>query len=68
MFLDSLVGDADWMAKYAISKEGEAIPWDLVADQIKSTHPYKVFALRGMIAGMCQFTNEKTPNHVSIYK
>mmetsp|Transcript_23259 Transcript_23259/g.36369 ORF Transcript_23259/g.36369 Transcript_23259/m.36369 type:complete len:664 (+) Transcript_23259:84-2075(+) len=50
MFLDSLVGDADWMAKYAISREGEAIPWDLVAEQIKATHPYKVFALRGMIA------------------
>lgn len=50
MFLDSLVGDADWMAKYAISRDGEAIPWDLVAEQIKSTHPYKVFALRGMIA------------------
>mmetsp|Transcript_5586 Transcript_5586/g.10919 ORF Transcript_5586/g.10919 Transcript_5586/m.10919 type:complete len:271 (-) Transcript_5586:48-860(-) len=50
MFLDSLVGDADWMAKYAISRDGEAIPWDLVADQIKATHPYKVFALRGMIA------------------
>ena len=25
MFLDSLVGDADWMAKYAISREGDAI-------------------------------------------
>ena len=50
MFLDSLVGDADWMAKYAISREGESIPWDLVADQIKATHPYKVFALRGMLA------------------
>jgi oligoendopeptidase F len=50
MFLDSLVGDADWMAKYAISREGDAIPWDLVADQIKATHPFKVFALRGMLA------------------
>ena len=50
MFLDSLVGDADWMAKYAISRDGDAIPWDLVADQIEATHPYKVFALRGMIA------------------
>lgn len=50
MFLDSLVGDADWMAKYAISREGEPIPWDLVAEQIKATHPYKVFALRGMLA------------------
>lgn len=50
MFLDSLVGDADWMAKYAISREGDAIPWDLVAEQIQATHPYKVFALRGMLA------------------
>eukprot|EP00571_Detonula_confervacea_P015345 CAMPEP_0172300836 /NCGR_PEP_ID=MMETSP1058-20130122/2844_1 /TAXON_ID=83371 /ORGANISM="Detonula confervacea, Strain CCMP 353" /LENGTH=670 /DNA_ID=CAMNT_0013010751 /DNA_START=30 /DNA_END=2042 /DNA_ORIENTATION=+ len=50
MFLDSLVGDADWMAKYAISRDGDAIPWDLVADKIKATHPYEVFALRGMIA------------------
>lgn len=50
MFLDSLVGDADWMAKYAISREGEVIPWDLIADQIKATHQYKVFALRGMLA------------------
>mmetsp|Transcript_29894 Transcript_29894/g.62093 ORF Transcript_29894/g.62093 Transcript_29894/m.62093 type:complete len:689 (+) Transcript_29894:84-2150(+) len=50
MFLDSLVGDADWMAKYAVSKEGETIPWDLIADKIKATHPYEVFALRGMIA------------------
>lgn len=38
------------MAKYAISKDGDAIPWDLVADKIKATHPYEVFALRGMIA------------------
>ena len=50
MFLDSLVGDADWMAKYAISKDGEVIPWEIIADKIKSTHPYEVFALRGMIA------------------
>ncbi|KAL7540935.1 hypothetical protein ACHAWF_006820 [Thalassiosira exigua] len=50
MFLDSLVGDADWMAKYAISRDGDAIPWDLVADQITATHPYKVFALRAMLA------------------
>lgn len=50
MFLDSLVGDADWMAKYAVSREGEVVPWDLVADQIRATQPYKVFALRGMLA------------------
>lgn len=50
MFLDSMVGDADWMVKYAVSREGESIPWDLVADKIRATHPYEVFALRAMIA------------------
>ena len=50
MFLDSLVSDADWMVTYAKSRDGESIPWDLVADEIEATHPYKVFALRGMIA------------------
>lgn len=50
MFLDSLVGDADWMAKYALDRNGESIPWELVADNIKATHPYKVFALRAMLA------------------
>ena len=50
MFLDSLVGDAVWMAKYAISILGNSVPWYLVLYKIKATHPYKVFALRGMLA------------------
>ena len=29
MFLDSLVGDAAWRCKYAISREGEPLPWEL---------------------------------------
>jgi oligoendopeptidase F len=50
MFLDSLVGDAAWRAKYAISREGEPLPWELVQADLEASHPYKVFALRGMIA------------------
>ena len=50
MFLDSLVGDAAWRAKYAISREGEPLPWELVKADLEASHPYKVFALRGMIA------------------
>ena len=50
MFLDSLVGDASWRAKYAISRAGERLPWDLVEADIRATHPYKVLALRSMIA------------------
>ena len=38
------------MAKYAVSREGEVIPWGLIADKISATHPYKVFALRAMLA------------------
>jgi oligoendopeptidase F len=50
MFLDALVGDAAWRAKYALSRNGEPIPWDLVQEDLEASHPYKVFALRGMIA------------------
>eukprot|EP00546_Thalassionema_frauenfeldii_P020638 CAMPEP_0178907646 /NCGR_PEP_ID=MMETSP0786-20121207/7485_1 /TAXON_ID=186022 /ORGANISM="Thalassionema frauenfeldii, Strain CCMP 1798" /LENGTH=645 /DNA_ID=CAMNT_0020579465 /DNA_START=94 /DNA_END=2031 /DNA_ORIENTATION=+ len=50
MFLDSLVGDAAWRAKYAVSRDGEIIPWDIVKEDIEGSHPYKVFALRAMIA------------------
>lgn len=50
MFLDSLVGDAAWRAKYAISREGTPLPWDLVRADLEASHPYRVFALRAMIA------------------
>ena len=50
MFLDALVGDAAWRAQYALSRDGEPIPWELIAEDIEASHPYKVFALRGMIA------------------
>lgn len=50
MFLDSLVGDASWRAKYAISREGQPLPWDLHEADLRASHPYRVFALRAMIA------------------
>merc|ERR1712097_191796 len=46
MFLDSLVGDAAWRCKYAVSREGAALPWALVAEDVTAKHPYEVFALR----------------------
>jgi len=49
MFLDSLVGDADWLARYACDREGNPIPWDLVEEKIRATHPYAVAQLRGML-------------------
>ena len=50
MFLDALVGDAAWRAKYAISRDGEALPWDIHKADVEASHPYKVLALRAMIA------------------
>jgi Zn-dependent oligopeptidase len=50
MFLDSLVGDAAWQARYAISKEGLPISWDIIEQGIRNTHMYEVFGLRAMLA------------------
>jgi len=50
MFLDSLVGDAAWRARYAKDKDGKILPFEIHAEQVSSTHPYSVFQLRGMLA------------------
>jgi hypothetical protein len=50
MFLDALCDDAGWQARYAKNRSGETIPWNLIERSIKERHPYKVLALRGMIA------------------
>jgi len=50
MFLDALVGDAAWRCKYATARDGSALPWDLIVEDVQSKHPYEVFMLRGMLA------------------
>ena len=50
MFLDSLVGDAAWRCKYAISREGDRLPWALHEEEVRAKHPYEVLTLRGMLA------------------
>ncbi len=50
MFLDSLAGDAAWLARYAVSRAGERVPWALVERSLRATHPYAVFAVRGMLS------------------
>jgi len=50
MFLDALVGDAAWRCKYALSREGEPVPWSLVAEDVRAKHPYAVLALRSMLS------------------
>lgn len=46
MFLDSLSNDAAWLGRYARSREGEVIPWEVVQQLIQDTHPYEVFMVR----------------------
>jgi hypothetical protein len=43
MFLDSLANDAAWLGRYARSREGQVIPWEVVQQMIQDTHPYEVF-------------------------
>jgi oligoendopeptidase F len=50
MFLDSLVGDAAWRGRYARDRNGQPISWELHQEDIESTHPYKVNALRAMLS------------------
>jgi len=50
MFLDSLVSDAAWRAKYARSREGQVLPWEIHEEELRATHPYAVFGLRSMLS------------------
>lgn len=49
MFLDSLVGDSEWLVKYAVSRDNERMPFSLVEESIRETHPFAVFDLRRLI-------------------
>uniref|UniRef100_A0A7S2W7S7 Peptidase M3A/M3B catalytic domain-containing protein n=1 Tax=Mucochytrium quahogii TaxID=96639 RepID=A0A7S2W7S7_9STRA len=49
MTLDSIIKDADWIAKYAKNGNGERVPWALLEKYFKSIYPYSVFDLRGML-------------------
>jgi hypothetical protein len=50
MFLDSLCGDASWLARYARDKDGKPMPFEVVERALRDTKPYSVLTLRGMIA------------------
>jgi len=50
MFLDSLVSDAAWRAIYGLSEKGEPIPFEIIEEEIRATHPFAVFQLRAMLS------------------
>lgn len=41
-FLDAFAGDAAWLARYARSRDGQPIPWEVIEAHKKATHPYSV--------------------------
>jgi oligoendopeptidase F len=50
MFLDSLVGDAAWRAKYALDINNAPIPFEIIEEEIRAVHPFSVFQLRAMLS------------------
>jgi len=50
MVLDAMAGDAAWLARYALDREGKPMPWSVIQDHMTATQPYSVFQLRGMLA------------------
>jgi Peptidase family M3 len=48
MFCDSLLGDADWMKRYARTAAGEAMPDELIHDRVESSQPMRAFDERSI--------------------
>jgi hypothetical protein len=49
MTLEEFGRDAGWMARYAVSRDGKVVPWELIEKSIRSSQPYSVFGLRSML-------------------
>ncbi len=50
MFLDSLLGDADWQARYARTVDGAPMPWELMERAIRTSQPFAAWEVRAMLA------------------
>lgn len=50
MFLDSLLGDADWQRRYAHSIEGEPLPMALIEKGLCATQPFSSWSARSMLS------------------
>jgi hypothetical protein len=49
MFMDALIGDASWMARYALNTAGEPVPHDLVRESIDQEQPFLGWGMRAMM-------------------
>lgn len=50
MFCDSLLGDADWLKRYALDAAGQAMPDELIHARIASSQPMRAFDERAIAA------------------
>jgi oligoendopeptidase F len=48
MFCDSLLGDADWLKRYARNAQGEVIPDSLIRDRVAGSQPMRAFDERSI--------------------
>ncbi len=71
MFCDSLLGDADWLKRYACNAKGEPMPDALIRARIQTTQPFAAFGERGILVvpyferALYQLTDfELTPERV----
>ncbi len=49
MFLDSLVGDPDWLTSYARNDAGQPMPPELIKRSLKEQHEFRAHRLRKMM-------------------
>ncbi|MFJ5398459.1 M3 family metallopeptidase [Pectobacterium sp. CHL-2024] len=49
MFCDSLLGDADWLKRYAKNAQGETIPDELIRADISTQQPMRAFSERHIL-------------------
>lgn len=50
MFLDSLLDDADWRARYARGPEGDGMPLELLERALRTSQPFAAWEARAMLA------------------
>ena len=50
MFLDSLMRDAAWRAKYALDVDDKLIPFEIIEEEIRAVHPFEVFRLHAKLS------------------
>ncbi len=49
MFMDSMLEDADWRARYLADKTGKAIPMELIEAAVRESQPMRAWDVRAML-------------------